>query len=794
MMNRIILIFAVFLQTVFLFSQNANRQFVKHSDQGEFIKIETNDGHYLIRFFSDKIVETNFIPLGEVHNPVSHAIILNKSIKPRVSETDEAIDFSTSGICLSIYKNPFQISYNYREKALLSEKSGYINQDTLKVLNFNIGHDDVLYGGGARALGMNRRGNKLTLYNKAHYGYETRSELMNYTMPLVFSSKIFAVHFDNAPIGFLDLDSQKNNTLNYETISGRMTYQVVADDSWQALIESFTALTGRQPLPPRWAFGNFASRFGYHSQAETERTVALFQAEKIPLDAVVIDIYWFGKTIFDTMGNLEFDKDSFPEPQKMMQNFKENGVKTVLVTEPFILTTSSKWDEAVAKEILVKDKTGNPKTWIFYFGNTSLIDIYKPESAKWFWDIYKKYTEMGVAGWWGDLGEPEVHPFDALHYTGTADEVHNIYGHDWAKLIYDGFKKDFPQTRLFNLMRAGAVGSQRYGMIPWSGDVNRSWGGLQSQPEIALQMGMQGLGYMHSDLGGFGGDNPDDELYYRWLQYGVFQPIFRPHAQEAVPAEPVYRADWVKKLAKKSIELRYRMLPYNYTLAFENNQKGMPLMRPLFYNEPNNEALLTYNDAFLWGNNILVAPIMNANETTKEVYFPKGNTWFDFYSNDTFEGGKKAYVQTVQEHIPTFVRGGSFIPLVPVFQSTDDYNLAQLEVHYYFDSKTPKSEYEMYNDDGKTPEAFEKTLFEMIEFDAEFKKNKLKFGIEPDFGVKFAPYNKNITLVVHQLNKQPKKMKINGKKIKFEWDESSLKELKIPMVLKEDEVKIEFKF
>ena len=137
------------------------------------------------------------------------------------------------------------------------------------------------------------------------------------------------------------------------------------------------------------------------------------------------------------------------------------------------------------------------------------------------------------------------------HATGSADEVHNIYGHDWARLIFEGYQKEYPNERPFILMRAGYSGSQRFGMVPWSGDVNRTWGGLQSQPEIALQMGMQGLGYMHSDLGGFAGANVDDELYTRWLQYGVFQPIFRPHAQEEVPSEPVFRSEKTKQLAKR---------------------------------------------------------------------------------------------------------------------------------------------------------------------------------------------------------------------------------------------------
>jgi oligosaccharide 4-alpha-D-glucosyltransferase len=784
----------IFLQSLFVFSQNSDRQFVKYSLQDDFVKIETNDGHYLIKFLSDQIVETNFIPQGESYQPDSHAVILNKAIKINITDNDVELDLSSKGICVTILKSPFQLIYNYKDKNLLSERLGYTFKDGMKVLNFNIGQEDVLYGGGNRVLGMNHRGYKLNLYNRAHYGYETHSELMNYTMPLVFSSQIFAVNFDNAPIGYLDLDSENNNTINYGTISGRMTYQVIADDSWDELIFDFTELTGRQPLPPRWTFGNFASRFGYHSQAETERTVALFQENRIPLDAVVIDIYWFSKGIFDEMGDLEFEKDSFPNPQKMMTDLKQKGVKTVLVTEPFILTTSSRWDEAVQKDILVKDSLGNPKTWKFYFGNTSLIDIYKPEAARWFWNIYKQLTEMGASGVWGDLGEPEVHPSDALHATGTADEVHNIYGHDWARLVYEGFQKDFPKMRPFILMRAGAVGSQRYGMIPWTGDVNRSWGGLQAQPQLALQAGLQGMAYMHADAGGFGGDNPDDELYTRWLQYSIFTPVFRPHAQEAVPSEPVYRSKEVMELAKKTIEMRYRLLPYTYTLAFRNHQTGMPFMRPLFYNEPDNKSLLTYDLAYLWGENFLIAPIVNAGVKQQEVYFPKGNQWIDFYSNTTYDGGKYHTVTLDKEHIPTFVKSGSFIPLLPVFQSTDDVNLSQMEVHFYFDKTVKESEYVLYNDDGKTPNAFEQTLFEEIEFESKFKKNTLEIEIEPDFGVKFSPYNKQISLVIHHLKSQPKKLKINGKKVKFEWEENFKEVFILPIVLKEDEVKINISF
>ena len=157
------------------------------------------------------------------------------------------------------------------------------------------------------------------------------------------------IHFDNPAIGYLDLDSKKENSLTYETISGRKTYQIIIGDSWENLMDNYTQLTGKQPLPPRWVLGNFSSRFGYHSQQETEKTIAKFKEENIPVDAIILDLYWFGKTVQGTMGNLEVDKDSFPDMKGMVSRLKDKGVKTVLITEPFILTTSKKWNEAVKK-------------------------------------------------------------------------------------------------------------------------------------------------------------------------------------------------------------------------------------------------------------------------------------------------------------------------------------------------------------------------------------------------------------------------------------------------------------
>jgi oligosaccharide 4-alpha-D-glucosyltransferase len=777
------------LITSFSFAQNANRKYLSHIWKNNILEIKTSDGTYLIKPYSGKIIETSFIPNGETFNPTSQAVILAPQKKgAKFTATKNQLSIKSETFEVRIQKSPLQISYFSNGKEIISEKLGYFKKDSTDVVQFNLTSDEVLYGGGARALGMNRRGNRLQLYNRAHYGYETHAELMNFCIPLVLSSKMYAVHFDNAAIGYLDLDSKKDNTLAYETISGRKTYQVIIGDSWTDLIQNYTNLTGKQPLPPRWALGNFSSRFGYHSQEEVEKTIRKFEENQIPVDAIILDLYWFGKGIKGTMGNLDWDEDTFPNPDKMISDLNAKGVKTILITEPFILTTSSKWQETVDKNVLATTKEGKPATWDFYFGNTGIVDIFKPQGKDWFWNVYKRLINQGVSGLWGDLGEPEVFPSKAITAGGKADEVHNIYGHNWAKLIADGYKKDFASTRPFILMRSGYSGSQRFGMIPWSGDVSRSWGGLQSQMEIALQMGIQGLGYMHSDLGGFAGDYFDNELYLRWLQYGVFNPIFRPHAQEDVASEVAYKDIVTKAKAKKSVELRYQLMPYNYTLSFENNQKGTPLMRPLFFEEPTNSELQKVSETYLWGNDFLVTPITKSAVSSTSIYFPKSNNWFDFYSDKKHIAGTTETVAVNEDYIPVFVRGGAFIPMIKTIQNTTKYSLDAFDLHFYFDETVARSSGKVYNDNGLTANAFEKGEYEILNFNSTNSNKVLTLKLSAEIGRNYNSNQKEVSVIIHNII--PKRIFINGKEqlyktfhnpmeIPVTWEKGTNPELKI---------------
>ncbi len=780
-----------FKNTIILFSllqiilsANAQRKFKGSQHTDNQIKIQVSDGVYKIIPFSKQTVHTTFYHNNKKQSNFSFTVE-NKPQKVNIvkQENGNFISYILDSLEIKIKKKPFSISYLYKGKLLIKEDAQQVNSDSGNsdsgnTINFKISKDEILYGGGERVLDMNRRGKRLRLYNRAHYGYTTSSELMNYSIPLFLSSKKYAVLFDNASDGILDLDSKQNNIISSRFSSGVMNYYVIAGNDWYNLIDEYTNLTGKQPLPPRWVFGNFSSRFGYHSQAETENTVSKYFENDIPLDAVILDIYWFGKDIKGTMGNLEWYTDSFPNPQQMIEKFNNKGVKTVLITEPFILSTSKKWQEAVNKNILALDSTGKPYRFDFYFGNTGLIDIFKPEARLWFWNIYKKYINQGVAGWWGDLGEPEVHPDDIIHANGKGKDIHNAYGHEWAKMIYEGYKKDYPNRRPFILMRSGYAGTQRYGIIPWTGDVSRSWGGLKPQTEISLQMGMQGIAYMHSDLGGFaGGDSIDNELYIRWLQYGVFQPIFRPHAQEHIAPEPVFQEAATMDLAKKAIKLRYKLKPYIYNMAFENSQTGKPLMIPLFFNEPTNKSLQIYDDAYMWGDAFLVSPVKERNKNKQTVYLPANCHWTNFFTGKVYEGGKNYTIDVTINNIPVFVKGGSFVPMKEKATNEKLYSLKEYAIHYYADDWVKKSSYTLYNDNGKTPKAYKKGEYEFSKFTATNKKKIISLSIDKTVGENFKQSAENtITVKVHNI-KAVRKLKINDKKLSeklWKWQNNVL--------------------
>jgi oligosaccharide 4-alpha-D-glucosyltransferase len=727
-------------------------ELLNHCFTNGTLTLELADGTLALTLYSDHALEAVFTPKTNASPLPSFAIgAAPRPVAARLEETPDALVLRTAGLEIDVEKSPFRVAYRFRGRDLIAEEGRVANG-----FRFRIADGEKFFGGGSRALGrMDRRGERLDLYNSASYAYEETARLMYYSMPAVVSSKKYMLVFDNSARGWLDIDSAGDGVLSFEAVGGRLACLLIADDTWPGLCGRIADLTGHQPLLPRWALGHISSRMGYHTQAEVEAVVESFRRDDIPLDAVVLDLFWFGASIYGNMGNLDWDREMFPEPVAMMETFRRQGVHTILITEPLVLTESKNWDSAVAHGALATDATGTPETFAAFFGEAALIDVFKPEARDWFWRFYKKHTETGVSGWWGDLGEPETHPAGIRHAIGRGDDLHNAYGHEWAGLVHEGFRKVFPDRRPFNLMRAGFVGTQRYGILPWSGDVNRTWGGLRPQVELTLQMGLQGVAWMHSDLGGFAGDNRDPELYIRWMQYGVFQPIYRPHGHENVPPEPIFWDDDTKQIVREAIRLRTRLLPYHYTLMYENATAGLPLMRPLFFLDDRPE-MQDRLDAYLWGDAFLVAPVTDPGATERHVPLPQHANWFDFRTGAHHAGGQIITVPLALDHIPVFVRAGAFIPMIEPIPNADRYDPSHVQIHFYADESVAESTGHFYDDDGISPDAEANRNFELLRFRSEHTAGQLVLHLDGErHDYPGRPDTRNLQFVVHGLRRPP---------------------------------------
>ncbi|AWL11071.1 Oligosaccharide 4-alpha-D-glucosyltransferase [Saliniradius amylolyticus] len=754
------------LSALFLCGATLAADYQNHSATESALTIRSDEGLVRITAVGDSAFEVFYQPEGVKQLP-SYAI--DKDARPvalNLEVSEDALTLHNGDLTARVQKSPLRIRYFRHGEPLFEEEQGLFVHDTLRGFRFKIDDNEKLMGGGQRVLGMDRRGHRMPLYNRAHYGYTTESNQMYYGLSAVMSSDKYVLAFDNSATGHLDLGHTEKDILQFEAVGGRTSYLVMAGDSYPELIEHFTAVTGHQPMPPRWALGNYASRFGYHTEQEARSVVQKFREDEIPLDAIVLDLFWFGKDVKGMMGNLDWDRQAFPTPEEMIADLDNDGVKTILITEPFVLTTSNKWNEAVEAGALAESLAGEPKTFDFYFGNTGLIDVFDEGGQKWFWQTYDRLLDQGVGGWWGDLGEPEVHPHDTIHTladgrTATADEVHNAYGHKWAELVFTKHRQARPNERPFVMMRSGFIGSQRFGMIPWTGDVSRSWGGLKPQVELSLQMGLLGLGYTHSDLGGFaGGEQFDSEMYTRWLQYGVFQPVYRPHAQELIPPEPVFHDQQTKDIVREFINLRYRLLPYNYTLSYLNSQTGLPLMRPLFFEDESNSSLIDNKSSYLWGDAFLVTPVTEAGAETVSVHLPEG-VWFDYWTDKVYQGGQTVELPTSLETLPVLVRAGSFVPMADLVQSTQAYSSEHLTLHYYAHPEVSSAKGLMYDDDGETFDAVSSEQYELLHFSAEQDGAVLTLNLDRQaYDYQGMPESRQLTLVIHHQTQPPKEVKV----------------------------------
>ena len=626
-----------------------------------------------------------------------------------------------------------------------------------------------IFGGGERGHSLNLRGDTLVNYNRQNYGYtegDKRISQMGITMPLFISDNGYALLFDDFAASTLII----NNPIEYisENLKTPISYYFISggdhDSSLQRTIQLLSQLTGRQELPPLWALGYITSKYGYHNQAETEGVIDTLQREGYPVDGIVLDLYWYGKE--QDMGSLSWEKSQWNDHVKMLRNLKRRGVNLIPISQPYVLKNGrglENYNSLSEQGLFGRDSIGQTHDVKIWVGEGGMFDMSNPDTQKWLADRYKALTDEGVAGWWGDLGEPEVHPESMIHANGlTAREYHNRYGNDWSEIIYNLYKEQYPTTRLMSMMRGGTTGLQRFNVFPWSTDVSRSWGGLQPQIKIMLNSGLSGLGYMSHDVGGFAVDpkNPTDpELYVRWLQLGLFSPVLRTHA--TVMAEP-YKYPEYSSIILPLIKERYRWLPYNYTLAYENSTTGMPLVRPIDYTR--RSSLNSIENEYMWGPDLLVAPVLQQGAQSREVILPEGK-WVDYNNPTTIYNGPDTIDYHAPLHvIPLFVKAGAIIPTADYpMRNTGDYSTARYTVNYYSVGGCNGSGL-IYEDDLKTPSSGD-APHNLFKIDAKTDNNETQFSISTVENGIPDKTGKRLTFKLYNVS-SPKSITVDGIKLK----------------------------
>lgn len=741
---------------------------IRRQEQRDHIDITTASGRdVIVTPLTDNIIKVTNLPEGDKIPATPTSVLNPEKVKCSISEINGIRTLTTgSGVTVRVNTSTGEVDITAGHNRAISDNGLRALADGRQQLSLSTMGSGSFYGAGERGYSFNLAGDTLVMYNKQNYGYtagDKRIKQMNITMPLFLSSNGYAVVFDDFAAAEMVMSnpivytSESTTPISYYFINGSST---LAD-----VTRELSKLTGRQDLPPFWALGYITSKYGYRTQAETLGVVDTLKRAGYPLDGIVLDLYWYGKE--QDMGRLAWEPSQWPNHRKMLADLNKKGVNTVIISQPYILRNGeglANYNELAQKGMLVKDSLGKPQEVTIWVGEGGMFDMANPDTRQWLNDRYKQLTLEGVGGWWGDLGEPEVHPEAGHHANGlTARQYHNLYGNDWSAIIYNLFKEEFPDRRLMTMMRGGTTGLQRYSVFPWSTDVSRSWGGLQPQITIMLNSGLSGLGYMSHDVGGFAIDPAepyDPELYVRWLQLGTFSPVLRTHAQRT--AEPYNYPDQ-QDIILPLIKERYSWLPYNYTLAYENAADGQPLVRPLNYYSEGSSKYDDITDEYLWGRDVLVAPVVTRGATSREIVFPDG-LWVD-YNNPTsfYHGGDTITYDAPLSMLPLFVRAGAFIPRADYdMTNTGDYRTDRYTVNYY--PYLGESEYVMYEDDRTSTTSLSDNSYSLITFKGDATLDEITITADAKGTYKDAPKSKQMKFVIHLVNGNPSEVLINGKK------------------------------
>ena len=714
-LKAVLFLAMLLLETTTAFAQLPIGKFKDYAVDGSKVTVIGETGRVEITAYDDAIVKVLSLPDGtKGQERRSVSVVMEPRGQFSVYEKEDEVVLSTDALSVGVDKADCSLKfYSALGQLMLEEARPMDNASEEKTACFVANsRDKAFFGGGYNSQKANIDNQPITLDNKPHFSWNSSSFIEgNICVPFVLSTQGYGLFFDNHYRGAVLTPSSTEGTKYTTRSPSPVAYYYIAPENHvvnepniSEVMDWYSTLTGQFPLPPMWALGYMTSRYGYETQAQAEKAVEDIQKANIPIDAIVFDIQWQGPTCA-WMGTLDWYAPNWQNPEGMIEGLKEKGVNSIVITEPYFTSQTPNYGFLKDKGWLADtDVPGMEWLQNDYVG---LIDYTNKEAADWMWQTaYKKLADMGVAAWWFDLGELEKDSENSTFVDGNRDEVHNEFNNIWMNDVYSRLCENYPDQRHFILTRSGTAGMQRYGAIPWTGDIERSWSGLQLQIPAALNAGMSGIPLLTSDVGGFVAldDKPiDPELYLRWVQMAAFSPCIRTHsATMPEPTSECY-ADVLDQV-RRYINLHYRYLPYTYDFICQDCHYGSPLMRSLIFDHyVDDKELIDCQDEYLFGYDILVAPVVES-ATKRNVIFPQG-TWVDMNdSSNTYKQGDKVEYDAPLDVLPYFGRLGKFIPRYrqTTFTNTRDIDRSQYSVLWLIDDSGVQNYGFIYEDDSKS--------------------------------------------------------------------------------------------
>ncbi len=664
--------------------------------------------------------------------------------------------------------------------------------------------EEHFFGLGDKAGPLDRRNAAFQLWNTDNFGFGVSTDPLYKAIPFVMgadeSGHAYGLFLDNTWRTWFDFGQTERNNFTLGSEGGPVDYYVMAGPDPKAVEGQYAYLTGTAPLAPLWTLGFQQSHWSYMTQQEAQGIADRLRADKVPADALYLDIDYQDRNRPFTL-----NKEAYPDLPGLVSHLKAEGMHLVLITDLHIAYAPNEnyaaYDNGTKQNLWVRKADGSTYVAPVWPGDAVFPDFSRPKARDYWGSLYAGYVKAGVGGYWNDMDEPAIFktrsktmPLDNLDRIeepgfaprdATQAEMHNVFGLLNSRATYEGVLKLDPDQRPFVLTRASYAGGQRYAAT-WTGDNSSSWAHLRLSVSQIGNLGVSGFAYSGDDIGGFAGEAPTPELLTRWIEIGAFNPIFRDHYQkDKAPQEVWVHGPDHEAIRRRYIEERYRLMPYIYGLAEENSRTGVPIMRPVFLNFPlvlgKGERLGESQDQFMLGGDLLIAPSPTMESAAKYTVNLPGAGWYDYWTGAKVEADTVAVTPRL-DLLPVYVRPGAIIPKQPLVQSTMETPKGALELNVYPGADCRGS---IYLDDGSSF-AYRKGGF-------------LRQGVTCDGGRiafsaregSYTPWWTGINVVIHGWTGAAPKVTLNGKAVPVTVDAAvQTVTVVLPDMAKAGEVKI----